>query len=125
MSLLMSHSKIKFLFDENVDHRLLKFLKRQNVDIILKSKGLANGELADFSISEKRVFVTNDEDFLDSKIYSRSKIFSVVWLRIQQNEIESAKSSFSKLLEELKEVKDFECNLIILYKDKFEISPLC
>ena len=120
MSLLTSPSKFKFLFDENVDKRLERFLKQQGVDITSKPKRLSNGRLSEFSKSEKRVFVTNDEDFLE---FSKEEIFSVVWLKIPQRKIESSKKAFSTLLKEIKP-EDFEGNLITLFEDKFEISPL-
>ena len=123
MSLLTSPSKIKFLFDENVDRRLETFLKQQGVDIIRKSKQLSNGKLSEFSKSEERVFVTNDWDFNDKFVYNKETIFSVVWLRIPQRKIESSKQSFSKLLKEVKP-EEFKGKFIALYEDKFEISEL-
>ena len=75
MSLSTSPLKVKFLFDENVDARLEKFLKQKGIDIIRKSKGLANGKLAEFSRLEERVFVTNDEDFIE---FCNHEIFSFI-----------------------------------------------
>ena len=120
MSLLISPSKFKFLFDENVDKRLERFLKQQGFDIVSKPKGLANGKLADFSKSEKLVLVTNDEDFIG---FNKERIFSVVWLRIPQREIGSLIESFSKLVKEAKP-EDFKGNLITLNESGFKISPL-
>ncbi|MBS3088840.1 DUF5615 family PIN-like protein [Candidatus Pacearchaeota archaeon] len=116
-------SKPKFLFDENVDRRLEIFLKQQGLDIIRKSKQLSNGKLSEFSKSEKRIFVTNDSDFTDRLSYNEETIFSIVWLRISQRRIESSKQAFLKLVNETKP-EDFEGNLITLYEDRFEISPL-
>jgi len=120
MSLLISPSKIKFLFDENVDKRLERFLKKEGVDVISKPKGLTNGKLAEFSKSEQRIFVTNDDDFLE---FSNNEIFSLIWLRIPQRKIESLKHLFSKLLKETKP-EEFKGKLIMLYEDKFESSKL-
>jgi len=86
MSLSTFQSKLKFLFDENVDERLKRFLKQQSVDVITNPKRLSNGKLADFSKSEQRVLVTNDEDFTE---FTKEEIFSVVWLSIPQRKIES------------------------------------
>ena len=120
MSLSTSPLKIKFLLDENVDKRLEKFLKQQGIDVIFKPKELSNGKLAEFSKSEKRVFVTNDDDFLE---FGNKEIFSLIWLRIPQRKIESLKHSFSKLLNELKP-EEFKGKLIILYEERFELRPL-
>ncbi|MBU0760548.1 MAG: DUF5615 family PIN-like protein [Nanoarchaeota archaeon] len=124
MSNSVFRSKPKFLRDENVKRRLETFLKQQGVDIISKPKGLVNGKLAEFSKSEERVLVTNDDDFTDSEQFPKEKIFSVVWLRIPQDNPEALLKSFSKLLKDKTKSEDFEGNLVTLYEDKFEISPI-
>ena len=122
MSLSISPSKLKFLFDENVDERLKRFLEKQGVDIILKPKGLSNGKLADFSKSEQRALVTNDDDFTE---FSKEEIFSIVWLRIPQRKIESSINSFSELLKSNSKPNDFEGFLIVLNEGgKFKSYPL-
>lgn len=115
---------IKFLSDENLDKRLDKFLLEQGIDIVSKPKGLVNGKLAEFSKSEQRVLVTNDEDFSNSEHFPKEKIFSVIWSKIPQDKLDSLISSFSKLLKETKP-EDFEGNLIKLYEDRFVIEPIC
>ena len=122
MSLSTSLSKLKFLFDENVDERLKRFLEQQGVDVISKPKGLSNGKLADFSNSEQRIVVTNDEDFVE---FSKEKIFSVVWLRVPQRKIESLINSFSKLLKDKSKPDDFEGFLTELREDgSFKSYPI-
>jgi len=118
----VSHS-IRFLSDENLDKRLERFLQQHGVDIISKPKKLSNGKLAEFSKSEQRVLVTNDEDFIDSERFSKERIFSVIWSKVPQDKLESLISSFSKLLKETKP-EDFEGNLITLYEDRFEIESI-
>ena len=120
LSSVSKDNKLKFLLDENVKKKLLLLLKSEEYDAISKPKGLDNGELAKFSISEKRIFITNDIDFLK---FSKEKIFSVVWLKIPQSKPELLLSSFSKLLQEIKP-EDFKGNLITLHEDRFEVSPL-
>ena len=81
MSSLTSKDKeLKFLLDENVKKELLQFLKK-DFDVIFKPKRLSDDKLSEFSKSEQRVFVTNDEDFSE---FTKEEIFSVVWLRIPQ-----------------------------------------
>ncbi len=122
MSNSVSHL-IKFLADENVDKRLEKFIKEQGVDILSKPKGLSNGRLASFSKSEKRVLITNDEDFANSEHFSKEKVFSILLLRIPQDKLESSMSAFSKLLKEIKPLS-FEGNLIKLYENNFTIESI-
>src|SRR3989344_8742756 len=99
MSNLVSHLELKFLFDQNVDKRLERFLKKNGVNVTSKPRGLSDRELAGFSISEKRVLVTNDDDFINSEQFFRESIFSVVWLRIRQDKPDLLIKSFSSLLE--------------------------
>ncbi|GAI56855.1 unnamed protein product, partial [marine sediment metagenome] len=117
-SLVSKNTKLKFLLDENVKRELLQFLKSKAFDVIFKPKGLSNGKLAEFSSSEQRILVTNDEDFTE---FTKEEIFSVVWLRIPQDKLEILLKSFSKLLKNTK-LKEFEGNIITLYEDKFETS---
>ena len=117
-------SQLKFLLDENVKKELLIFLKSEKYDVTFKPKGLSNGKLAEFSKLEKRVFVTNDEDFTNPVSFPKDKIFSIIWLRIPQDKPEAFLSAFSKLLKKKSEPKDFEGYLITLKEDDFEVSPL-
>ena len=121
MSLSTFHFETKFLFDENVDKRLENFLKNIGVDVLSKPKGLKNGKLAEFSKTENRILVTNDEDFIH---YSKRKIFSLVWLRIPQNNIEILKEQFANMIKNLNKQKDFEGKIILLNEKDFEITSL-
>ncbi|MEK6859544.1 MAG: DUF5615 family PIN-like protein [Nanoarchaeota archaeon] len=111
---------MKFLLDENVKKRLLIFLKSCDCDVTFKQKGLSNGNLAEFSNSEHRVFVTNDNDFLEC---TKKDIFSIIFLKVPQDNEDLLISSFSKLLKEIKP-EDFKGKLITIYENKFEISEL-
>lgn len=124
MSNSVSHSELRFLFDENADKRLERFLKQEGLDAISKPKRLANGKLAEFSKSEERILVTNDDDFINSEQFPKEKIFSVVWLRIPQDKPKSLLREFSKLLKEKTKPEDFEGFLIILKEEGFEVFPI-
>ena len=108
----------KFLIDENVRRELYKFLKQKGVDVKLTTKGCSDQTLSDISKSEKRIIVTNDEDF--SK-YSQDQVRAVIWLKIPQNEEATLLKSFDKLLAAK---KDFAGKLIILHDERWEESLL-
>src|SRR3972149_11330311 len=108
MSSSTSNPKPKFLLDENVRIDLYKFLKSSGFDIKVAAKAASDSSLAALSKAEKRIFVTNDEDFSD---YPNDRIFSVIWLRIPQNDPKSLISSFTKLINEFNEFSD---RLVIL-----------
>ena len=112
-----SLSEIKFLIDENVKRRLAIFLEQNNFDVVLKPKGLLNGKLAEYSKNEKRILITNDNDF--SKI-SKDKLFGVILLKIPQDKPNELIIEFSKLLKNKNRVEDYQSKLITLYEDKIE-----
>lgn len=117
MSLSIPKS-IKFLLDENVRIELYKLLESLGIDIKLSPKGTTDVKLAEISLKEKRIFVTNDQDFIE---YPKDKIFSVIWLKIPQNDPNELVSSFKKLLDEN---HLFNGRLIILEPGKWEVYPL-
>ena len=121
-SSVLKKKELKFLLDENVKKELLQFLKK-DFDVIFKPKQLDNGKLSEFSKSEERIFVTNDWNFTDKFSYNKETIFSIVWLRIPQDNPELLLNSFSKLLKETKS-EDFEGKFITLYEDRFTVGPL-
>ena len=123
-SSVLKDDEMKFLLDENVKKELLKFLKSEGYDAAFKPKGLSNGKLAEFSKSEQRILVTNDEDFTEPFLFPKEKLFSVVWLTIPQDKPEVLLKSFSKLLKEKTKPEDFKGLLIILKENDFEISLL-
>lgn len=115
----MSSLNLKLLIDENVRIELYRFLQKQGIDVKLTSKGLTNGKIAEFSLTEKRVLVTNDKDFTESLT---KDVFGVIWLRIPQNDSETLISAFSKILKS--EPLSLRGKLVILSKEKFEIVSL-
>ena len=126
MSSSVSRSKpdVKFILDENVKRRLCGFLESLRFDAKIAPKGVANGMLAALSKSEKRVLVTNDSDFADPVLFPREKVFSVVLLKIPQDEPEALLNAFKKLLKEKARSKDFEGYAVILNEETFEVSEL-
>jgi len=108
----------KFLLDENVRIELFKFLKNKGLNVKLAPKGASDEQLLSISKREKRILVTNDQDFVES---AKEEVFSVVWLRIPQSSPEKLISSFENLVENL---KDFSEMLIILRTNRWDELPL-
>lgn len=109
----LSTPRPKFLLDENVRADLAKYLESQGLDVKLALKASPDSYLATLSKTEKRILVTNDDDFAD---YSNDNIFSVILLKIPQNDPESLIVSFTKLL---KEFNKFTGRLVILETGKW------
>ncbi len=110
--------KMQFLLDENVRKELFPFLQKMEYSARIAPRGTSDETLAQISIKEKRVIVTNDEDFSE---YPKSTVFSVVWLRIPQNDPQSLLKMFNQLL---KECNDFNGKLIVLEKNIWKDWPL-
>jgi len=98
----------RFLLDENVRIELARFLRSQPLDVKVAPRSSKDPSLAAVSHKERRVLVTNDEDFT---AYGRESIFGIVWLKIPQNDPATLVVSFRALLTELKR---FEGRLVIL-----------
>ena len=108
----------KFLLDENVRVELARFLKQKRFDVKLAAKSVPDSHHASISKKQRRILVTNDEDFTH---YTSDEIFSVVWLRISQSDSHSLIASFEKLLNEL---KNFKGKVIVLTAKGWEEFPL-
>lgn len=106
----------KFLLDENVHRGLYKYLKKNGYDVIFAPKSSTDKQLVKLSKTEKRILVTNDEDFI---YYSKDDVFSVVWLRIAQGDLAGLISSFGSLLEKF---GDFSEKVVILERGRWRIK---
>ncbi len=108
----------KFLLDENVRIELLRFLKSQKLDVKSAPRSTADSVIAAQSKKEKRVLVTNDEDFC---IYDKKQIFGVIWLKIPQDKPQTLTHAFGKLLNEC---KDFSGKIVTLFPGNWVKAPL-
>lgn len=108
----------KFLLDENVHQQLRAFLQSHGLDVKIAPKAVSDKQLAGLSKKEKRILVTNDEDFTT---YTSREVFAIIWLRIPQSNTVILISSFEKLI---KSNKSLSGKLVILGKVKYEIFSL-
>ena len=74
--------KLKFFSDEDIDARLVKFLSDNDVDIKYTEKGIRNSELYSLACKEERGILSRDKDFLNTALFSPSKLPAIVVLRI-------------------------------------------
>ena len=119
-----SPSKPRFLLDENVKKSLLIFLISKEFDVVFAPKGTRNGRLAALCKSEERVLVTNDTGFVDTGLFNREKLFSIVWLKIPQDDTKALIESFAMLIEANTKPSDFEGKLVVLTNWNFKALPL-
>lgn len=109
---------LKFLLDENVRIELYRFLNSEGLDVQYAPKSTKDSKIALISKQEKSILVTNDEDFTEC---GTDDVFSIVWLRISQNEPKTLISSFVKLS---KEFKNFKGKLVILIPNDWNVVNL-
>ncbi len=108
----------KFLLDENVHRELFRFLKKLGLDVKLAPKSTPDRKIAVISKTEKRILVTNDEDFVE---YSKNEIFAVIWLRIPQNDLKGLLLSFGELLDS---TQNCAGKLVILKRNLWDVFDL-
>src|SRR3972149_6420973 len=99
----------KFLLDENVRRGLYEYLMGKGIDVKLAAKGEFDQMLLSRSKQERRILVTNDEDFSEA---TEDEAYAIIWLRIPQGDEQALLKSFDELL---KGIKTFESKLIVLY----------
>lgn len=108
----------KFLLDENVKVILSRFLKSEGFDVKLAPKTASDVKLASLSKEEWRILVTNGEDF---QWYSGKEIYSVILLKVSQNDNESLIKSFNKLLSEF---SNFAGRIVLVDNKGWKDYPL-
>lgn len=114
-SLIPNH---KFLLDENVKAMLSRFLKSEGFDVKLAPRTAPDSKLASLSKEEWRILVTNDEDF---QWYSKREIYSVILLKIPQNDNETLIKSVHKLLSEF---NNFAGRIVVVDSKGWRDYPL-
>ena len=115
---MSSSTPIRFLLDENVRIELVEFLTKRGIDFTTAEKSSDDTTLAGISRSEERIVVTNDSDFSEM---CRGDIFSVVWLRLPQNDPELLLEKFGTMLDDAVAYAD---SLVILAREKRRVIPL-
>ena len=109
---------LKFLLDENVRIELFNFLKQNGFDVTRAPKSAPDNKLQEISKRERRILITNDEDFIESTV---GEIFAVIWLKIPQNKPEVLLETVEKLT---REIKDFSERLFVLKSGCWDVLPL-
>lgn len=95
-----------------------RFLKTKEHDVVCAPKGVTDKKIARQSLEQRRILVTNDEDFC---WHAESEIFAVIWLRLPQHDAELLRNSFAKLLSECSQ---FKGKLILLKPNAWDEVPL-
>ena len=110
---------MRFLIDENVNHRVLSFLSGLGHEAKLSPKGLSNGKVLAAAHREKSILITHDKDFANPKMIFVDH-HGIILLKILPEDLGAIKSSLSKLLKEKPSPDLFENQLVQLFPGKYE-----
>lgn len=100
---------MKFLADANIESKVVQFLRNSGYDVkwVLEDNPfLSDEDILEISYKEKRILITNDKDFGELVYKDYRNTFSLILLRVEQNDV-------------MVKIKIVE-NLITKHKDKIE-----
>ena len=115
---MSSSTPTRFLLDENVSSKLARLLADRKVAFIAAPVSTSDRKLAELSLAESLIVVTNDTDF--SEMY-KNEVFGVVWLRVPQDKPAILVRQFEALLDD--EVSCADVLVILDHKNR-RIEPL-
>ena len=116
---MSSLTPIRFLLDENVRIELVTLLSEREIDFAIAKKASGDKTLANISLAERRIVVTNDIDFSEMR---KGDVFGVVWLRLPQNDPKLLIEKFGEMLDDAS--VRYADSLVILGPKKRHISAL-
>ena len=90
---------MRFLLDENVQVRVGNRLQKAAHDVARVPSGMRNGAVLVHAVSERRVLVTYDSDFLDSVRYPPARTPGIVYVRVHPASLDGAMRALERLME--------------------------
>lgn len=111
---------MKFLTDENVKGRLVKWLQTLGYNVTMAPKGVRNSQLFELAKQTGQVLISNDKDFLNSALYPIEGTPGRIILRIFPPTFESQRTALEGFFVQ---VKEGECvnKLVELWREGFEM----
>jgi predicted nuclease of predicted toxin-antitoxin system len=81
---------MKFLADANIESKVVQFLRNSGYDVkwVLEDNPfLSDEDILEISYKEKRILITNDKDFGELVYKDYRNTFSIILLRVEQNDV--------------------------------------
>ncbi|MBI1871784.1 MAG: DUF5615 family PIN-like protein [Chlamydiae bacterium] len=103
---------MKFLIDEDVPLKILKFLKGLGHDAIRTIPSTTDPELAKLAKREERILISIDKDFTNTRLYPPED-FDIIHVQIHPPYADKIVESLKRLFDELSE-KEFKGLIILL-----------
>ncbi len=116
---------MKFLVDESVEYRLVKFLRRKGYKVISIAEilpGAKDKEVLNLALKEKCVLITNDKDFGELAIKLLPKTQGIILFRMESAPYSKKEKAISLLIEKFSE--KLQNSLIIVSENKIRIRRL-
>lgn len=91
---------MKFLIDEDIPLKLLKFLSKLGHDVTRVETSTKDSDVAKLSREEKRILITLDKDFKNTSLYPPEE-FNIVHIQIHPPYADRLVEAFQKLLNQI------------------------
>ena len=112
---------MKFLTDENIKSRVVKFLIEKGFDTKYGPRGDKDSKLFSLAIKERRVLLTHDKHFLNTSLFPPKLSSGVIVMRIHPPTLLMLESALLKLLKTFSE-KEIKGKLLVLREDSVEVE---
>jgi predicted nuclease of predicted toxin-antitoxin system len=113
---------MRFLIDENVKLKLLRWLSESGHDAIRVPSGTRNGRVLALGIAESRILITHDHDFADRYRYPPDQYAGIILIEIHPPVLSALKTALSKLLK-TSPPQGFSGRLIVLGDQGYHVAP--
>jgi predicted nuclease of predicted toxin-antitoxin system len=120
----LERPKARFIADECVGDKTIRFLRSLGYEVEsvwgLNLKSAPNGKLIQRAIKDKKIFITEDQDFCNIILYPPRLHSGIIVLKTSRKVEEKVHAVLETMLSHLKR-SDFEKALIIVDKSRYRI----
>ena len=94
--------KLKIFADENVDYRIIKYLRNEGfyiISVLEEYRGISDKAVLSLAKEKEALLLTEDKDFGEWVYSFKEKNIGIVFLRYKPNEIKEISHSLLRLLQ--------------------------
>lgn len=113
---------MKFLADVNIESLIVKHLRKLNYDVkwvLEEDPFVKDEEILEISYTEKRILLSNDKDFGELVFKEKRNVFSIILLRIPQNDVALKVEVIDNLINNYKEKIEHKFTVVSKNKVRF------
>jgi len=90
---------MRCLLDENLPVQAHEFLRKSGHDVMRVRSGMKNGDVILLAAQERRILITLDKDFLDSRRYPPRDYAGIICIRVHPPVFERIAKALQRLLQ--------------------------